>query len=68
MRRGLWLVVAAQCVFALAFAFDVAPLVDLWPFGGRGPLTSIFIGSIFAAAAASTAWCLLTGSVRALGG
>jgi len=55
-------------VLAVAFAFQVQPAIDLWPFPGRTPLTNIFIGSIFAAAAASTAWCLVVGSDRAIAG
>jgi hypothetical protein len=66
-QRGLWAVVAAQTVLALGFAFEVDPAVELWPFGG-GQLTYVFLGSIFAAAAASTAWSLVRDAPRAVAG
>lgn len=68
VRAALWVVAAVQTVMALAFVFQVAVVTDLWPFPGRTPLTNIFIGSIFAAAAASTAWCLAMRSDRGLAG
>ncbi len=68
VRAILWVVVVIQALLAIAFAVQVQPALDLWPFPGRTPLTNIFIGSIFAAAAASTAWCLAIGSARAVAG
>jgi len=72
MSRGLqttlWIVVAAQVALAAGYVFEISAAVDLWPFAERGQLTNIFIGSIFAAAAASTAWCLVLRSMRALAG
>jgi hypothetical protein len=68
IRAVLWVVIAIQIVLAVAFAFQVQPAIELWPFSGRTPLTNIFIGSIFAAAAASTAWCLVLRSDRGLAG
>jgi hypothetical protein len=66
IATALLLVAAAQTAFAVAFVFEIRPLVDVWPFPGTSPLSSIFVGSIFAAAAASTAWCVLARSDRAL--
>lgn len=68
VRRALWIVVATQAIMAVGFAFQISPVIDLWPFTGRGPLTNLLIGSFFAAAAASTGWCLLTNSMRGLAG
>ncbi len=68
IRPVLWIVIVGQALLAVAFTFQVQPTVDLWPFSGRTPLTNLFIGSIFAAAAASTAWCMVIGSARALAG
>ena len=68
VRSVLWIVVAVQVVLAAGFAFEVDAALDLWPFGERSQLTAVFVGSIFAAAAASTAWCLLAGSMRGLAG
>ncbi len=67
--RALLLAIAAvQAVLAIAFVFQVSPVTGLWPFPGTTPLSNIFIGSILAAAAASTAWCVWVGSGRALVG
>lgn len=68
ITRLLWLIVAAQLVMALGFVFQVGIVTALWPFPGRTPLSNTFIGSIFLAAAASTGWCLLVRSERALTG
>jgi hypothetical protein len=67
LRRTLWAVAGAQAALALGFALELEWALELWPFGG-GPLTSLFVGSIFAAAAASTAWCLLRDAPRAFTG
>jgi hypothetical protein len=66
-RRALWTVAAVQAVLALGFAFEVDAVLELWPFGG-GQLTNVFLGSIFAAAAASTGWCLFRDAPRAFAG
>jgi hypothetical protein len=68
VRAALWVVAAVQAVMALGFVFQVAAVTGLWPFPGATPLTNIFIGSIFGAAAASTAWCLVMRSDRGLAG
>jgi len=68
VRAALWVVAAVQAVMALGFVFQVPTVTGLWPFPGATPLTNIFIGSIFGAAAASTAWCLAMRSDRGLAG
>ena len=68
VRAALWVVVAVQTLMALGFVFQVVAVTGLWPFPGATPLTNIFIGSIFGAAAASTAWCLAMRSDRGLAG
>jgi hypothetical protein len=67
LRIGLSVVAGLQAALAAGFAFEVSAALELWPFGG-GQLTNIFVGSIFAAAAASTAWCLVRNAPRALTG
>ncbi|MEX1170193.1 MAG: hypothetical protein WEE50_08635 [Chloroflexota bacterium] len=64
----LLVVAAVQAVVGLLFVFDVSWAVGLLPFEGRTPLSNIFVGSIFLAAAASTAWCITEGSGRAIAG
>lgn len=68
IRTVLLLIVAVQALLAVLWAFQIPFAVDLWPFPGRSPLSNIFIGSIFLAAAASTGWCLWVRSDRALAG
>lgn len=63
------LVVAAiQAVFAVLF-FTRSPIaVELWPLPQTGEMMMIFLASIFAAAAASTAWAVLWGEPGSLVG
>ena len=68
VRYALFLICAAQLFFAAAFFFQWPLAVNIWPFEGTTPLTYIFIASIFAAAAASTLWPLLTRNDGALAG
>ena len=68
MRALLLLISAVQLFFAAAFFFQWPLAVTIWPFEGTTPLTYIFIGSIFAAAAASTLWPIVTGNTGALAG
>src|SRR5947207_2039672 len=42
--------------------------IDPWPYPGTTPLTYIFVGSILAAAAASTLWATVSGNFGALAG
>lgn len=68
IRTALYLVCIIQFALAFAFIFQVPQIISLWPFPGTTPLTFIFIASIFAAAAASTAWALSTHTYGALVG
>ena len=61
-------IAAIQAAFAVAFVFQIRPAIEVWPFAGTTALSHIFIGSILAAAAASTLWCVWAGSERALAG
>jgi hypothetical protein len=61
-------IAAIQIVCALGFVLQIEPVIAVWPFEGTTPLSNTFIGSIFAAAAASTIWCVWAGSDRALAG
>ncbi len=67
VRYGLIVIGLVQLVAALIFFFQW-PLVSLWPYPGTTPLTSIFIASIFAAAAAPTLWAAITENYGALAG
>jgi hypothetical protein len=67
-RYLLFFVCIVQLFFGAAFFFQWPLVVNIWPFEGTTPLTYIFIASIFAAAAASTLWPLLTGNDGALAG
>jgi hypothetical protein len=59
---ALMLVVAAvQAVFAVLLLVRPQPVLDLWPLAGTTELTFIFFASMFAAAAASTAWAAIFG-------
>lgn len=68
IRRGLLAVSVIQVAFALAFAFGVAAVTDLWPLPDTTPTSMLFIGSIVAAAAASTLWCVATAEEGAVAG
>lgn len=68
LRYLLWVIAVVQAFFGLAFTFQLPIALQLWPFPNTTPLTYIFIGSIFLAAAASTAWCLITREDGALAG
>jgi hypothetical protein len=67
-RLFLLVISLIQLFFAVAFYFQWPFAVSLWPFPGTTPLTFIFVASIFAAAAASTLWPLLSGNTGALAG
>lgn len=56
VRVLLFVVSAFQLLFALGLFFQLPFLTNAWPYPGTTPLTFIFLASIFAAAAASTAW------------
>jgi hypothetical protein len=64
----LALFATVQALAALGFVLQVPLVVDVWPFPGASALSNAFIGSIFLAGAASTAWCLWVRSDRAVAG
>ncbi len=64
----LAVVAAGQAIVGVLLAFNVSWATGLLPFEGRTPLSNIFVGSIALAAAASTAWCLIEASERAIAG
>jgi hypothetical protein len=67
--RGLLAVVATgQALLAILFVLQVPWATALWPFAGTGEMSYIFVASIFLAAAAAVAWCLVMGSDRAMAG
>jgi hypothetical protein len=68
MRIVLLVVSAVQLLFGIGFFFQVPALTSIWPYQGTTPLTFIFFASIFAAAAASTTWVVLSGQWGALVG
>lgn len=68
VRYVLLAVCAVQFVFAIAFFRQSGWATDLWPFDGTTPMSFIFLSSIFAAAAASTLWAVLTRTYGALAG
>jgi hypothetical protein len=67
-RILLFLLCAAQAIFAAGFFLQATFALALWPWRATGPLSAIFIASIFAAAAASTAWCVASQTYGALAG
>jgi hypothetical protein len=68
LRYLLLGVSVVQLFFAAAFYLQWPFATGLWPFEGTTPLTFIFVASIFAAAAASTLWAVLSGNHAALAG
>lgn len=58
-RGTLYGVAVIQAFFGVVFFLQLPFALQLWPFPDTTPMTYIFIGSIFAAAAASTLWCLI---------
>lgn len=67
-RYLMFVIVILQTFFAVAFIFRWEFAVNLWPFPNTSRLSFLFIASIFAAAAASTLWCLLAKEDGALAG
>jgi hypothetical protein len=67
-RYVMFIACGVQAFFAVAFIFQWPIARNLWPLSYTSQMTYIFIGSIFAAAAASTVWCLLAKEDGALAG
>lgn len=68
LRLFLLVVSGIQFLFAIGYYFQLPMVTSLWAFPGTTPLTYIFLASIFAAAAASTAWAAWTKNYGALAG
>jgi hypothetical protein len=68
LRLSLFVIAALQAVFALGCIFGWRFITELWPLPYTNTTTFLFIGSIAAAATASTLWCLLTREDGALAG
>jgi hypothetical protein len=60
-RTFLFIVAIVQIIFAIGFVLRVPAAIELWMsiLPGATPLSLAFVGSIFAAAGASTLWCLV---------
>jgi hypothetical protein len=68
LRVFLLIVSTIQFLFAIAFYLQLPAVTSLWVFPGTTPLTFIFLASIFAAAAAATAWAAWSRNYGALAG
>ncbi|GAB4511696.1 MAG: hypothetical protein OHK0046_10130 [Anaerolineae bacterium] len=68
VRMILFGVAAVEAFFALAFVFRWPIAEEIWPLAYTNDLAFIFVGSIFAAAAASFLWCAVTMDIGALVG
>ncbi|MBZ0290563.1 MAG: hypothetical protein K8I30_23265 [Anaerolineae bacterium] len=67
-RYLMFVFCAVQIAFTLAFVLQMPFATQLWPLPDTTPMSFIFIASIFAAAAASTLWCLAAREDGALAG
>lgn len=67
-RLFLFAVCAVQLFFAAGFLLRLSAITRLWPLAYTNQMAFTFIASIFAAAAASTLWCLVTREYRGLAG
>jgi hypothetical protein len=61
LRYVLLVTALVLAVVGLGFALQVPLFTGIWPLPDTSPLSLIFIGSIFCAAAASTLWSLYAG-------
>jgi len=68
LRYLLIVIAVVQAVFAVGYIFQVRALTSLWPLPYTNAMSFIFIGSITAAAAASTLWCILSREEAGLAG
>ncbi|MCL4249413.1 MAG: hypothetical protein KJ065_14805 [Anaerolineae bacterium] len=57
-RPLLGVIAIIQLVFAAAYIFQIRAFTQLWPLPYTNAMSFIFIGSIAAAAVASTLWCV----------
>ncbi|MCA9903586.1 MAG: hypothetical protein KC547_06995 [Anaerolineae bacterium] len=58
VRPLLGVIAIIQLVFASAYIFQIRAFTQLWPLPYTNTMSFIFIGSIAAAAVASTLWCV----------
>lgn len=65
---GLFVLAIVQLAAAAALILRVPAVTRLWPFPYTNQTSFMFVASIFAAAAASTLWCLWTNEYWALTG
>lgn len=68
IRALLVTIGVAQLGMGIAFILQISAVTRLWPLPYTNATSYLFIGSIFAAAAASTLWCVWVGEARALAG
>ena len=68
MRLLLITIGIVQVVLAAGFILQVRFVTQIWPLPYTNVTSYLFIGSIFAAAAASTLWCVFAREYRALVG
>jgi len=67
-RLFLFAVCAVQLFFAVGFLLRLPAVLRLWPLAYTNRMAFTFIASIFAAAAASTFWCIAARESRGLAG
>ncbi len=68
LRAFMYALCGVKAILALGFIFQWPPVISRWPLPYTNATTYIFIGSILAAAVASTLWCLLHREDGALAG
>lgn len=68
VRYGLILLSTIQAILAVVLFLRLSWAIRVWPFAGTSPMTFTFVSSIFAAAAASTFWAVLSRNYGALAG
>jgi len=68
LRVFMYALCGVKAILALGFIFQWPPIIDRWPLPYTNSTTYLFIGSILAAAVASTLWCLLHREDGALAG
>ena len=68
VRMAMVIIAIGQLILGFGFAFRLPFAISLWPFSYTGTMSHIFVGSIAAAAAASTLWCIWEREDGALAG
>lgn len=67
-RTLFFTICALQALFAVGFFFQLPFALALWPWKATSALSYILLASFFAAAAASTCWCIASKTYGALAG